>query len=434
MSKKKIVVLFPAFLAIILSIFAIWFYGFERVEFGDAADYIDAANSILNGTAYPRHGEFHPVFRAPVFPAFIALIWTVFPKSLIAFKIAQAFLIGASCFVIYKITYELVQKNSPAFLAASICAVNPLLFGHTVDFYSEPLQILLVAISIFILIKLLKSEEKLFYKSVLLGIFFGLAALCRPTIFPIVLCLIPFIFLLFVRNKKQKLNYFAASCLITFGLFATIAPWTYFNYRTTGEFIPIVNGFGYNFWLGNHPDTLRLYEGTYTDKADNKAFADYWAGELPAAKIKELEQTDDLSSLPFNEQEKVWRREAFKNIEANPAITARLFWGKVKSYWTPFLNVYSYPFPLVVLVAILVIAIYLLSPYGAFILWQDEAGRKLIILFVIEFIAATLIHAMIIGNVRYRVPYIDPYLAMLSGIAIWHIAVKFFPNIKLLKS
>lgn len=418
----------PVLIGISFAILAIVYFGVERTDFGDAKDYIDSANAILNGTPYPRRGDFHPVFRAPVFPAFIALIWSFFPNSIIAFKISQAFLHGLTCWMIYKITFELVKKHFPALLAAGICAVNPLLFGHTVDFFSEPLQTFLVAFSTFILVKLLKSEDKLYYKAVLLGFCFGLSTLCRPTIFPILLCLIPLIFLLFIKNQELRLKYFFASCLIAFGMFATIAPWTYANYRATGEFIPVVNGFAYNFWLGNHPDTLRLYEGTYADKADNKAFADYWAGELPDSKMKELEKSDNLSSLPLNEQEKVWRREAFKEINENPDITARLFLGKIKSYWTPFLNKFTYPFPLVILVAALVIGLYIFSPYGAYFLWKDEAGRRLTILLVIQFILATLLHSLIIANVRYRTPYVDPYLAIFTGIALWQIAARLFPE------
>ncbi len=433
-SNKTWLIVLPVLIGISLSLLAIFYFGAERIEFGDAKDYINSANAILHGMPYPRRGDFHPVFRAPVFPAFIALGWTFFPDSTIAFKVGQALLHGLTCFVIYKITFELVRRHFPAFLAAGICAINPLMFGFTVDFFSEPMQVFLVAISTFVLIKVLKGDDKLYYRAVLLGVCFGLSTLCRPTILPIVLCLIPLIFVLFIRDQKLRLKYFFASGLVALGLFATVAPWTYANYRATGEFIPVVNGFAYNLWLGNHPDTLRLYEGTYTDKADNQAFADHWASDLPGDKMRELEQSDNLSSLSLNAQEKVWRREAFEEMRENPDITARLVWGKIKAYWTPFLNSFSYPFPMVVLVAALVIGLYIFSPLGACILWQDETGRKVTIMLAIQFVLVTLLHSIIIANVRYRIPYVDPYLAILTAIAIWRIAARLLPKYDFLQT
>lgn len=427
---KKYCSLFPVILGFGVSILAIVYFGIERVEFGDANDYINSANSILNGTPYPLRGDFHPVFRAPVFPAFIALVWTFFPNSILAFKIAQAILHGALCFVIFRITFELVKKTLPAFIAASICAVNPLLFGHTVDFFSEPLQNLLIAISTYILILVLKSQERLYYKALLLGITFGLSTLCRPTIFPVLLCLIPLIFLLFVTDSIKRVKYFFAIAIIGFSLFATVAPWTYFNYLRTGEFIPVVNGFAYNLWLGNHPETLKVYFGTFESKEENQAFADYWAGKLPKEKMQELEQTDKLSSLPLNEQEKVWRREAFKNINENPDITAWLFLGKIRAYWTPFVNRFSYPLMLIIFVPVFVIGLYIFSSIGAKVLCKDEAGQKIIIILLVQFILATLLHSLIIANVRYRTPYVDPYLTVLASIGFFHVINKFSPQIK----
>ena len=201
MLVKNWTVVVPCAVGFVLSVLAIWLFGFERVDFGDAADYISSANSFLNGTAYPRRGDFHPVFRAPVFSAFIAFVWTFFPGSVVAFKIAQAALHAATCLMIYKIIYEIVRKHTPAFLGALICAVNPLLFGHTVDFFSEPLQTFLVASSTLLLVKLLKNDDRLYLKAALLEILFGLSTLCQPTIFPILLCLVPLVFLLFIKEK-----------------------------------------------------------------------------------------------------------------------------------------------------------------------------------------------------------------------------------------
>ena len=79
-SNKTWLVILPVLVGLSLALLAIFYFGADRVEFGDAKDYINSANAILHGTPYPRRGDFHPVFRAPVFPAFIALVWSIFPE------------------------------------------------------------------------------------------------------------------------------------------------------------------------------------------------------------------------------------------------------------------------------------------------------------------------------------------------------------------
>ncbi len=134
MNRKKWLIWIPVLIAVASSFFAIWYFGFEKVDFGDTEDYINAANSFLNGTPYPRQSVFHPMFRPPLYPFFISLIWSVFPQSIIAVKLAQALLHGATVFVAYKIAYEVLRKEVPAFLGSFVCAINPLLIAHTTDF------------------------------------------------------------------------------------------------------------------------------------------------------------------------------------------------------------------------------------------------------------------------------------------------------------
>ena len=428
MLKRNLLIIFPMAVAIIFSILAIYAYGVNNLEFGDTQDYINAANAFLNGTPYPRESIQHPMFRPPLFPLFIAAIWSIFPDSTLAVKLAQALLHAATVFIAFKIIYELTSKEIPAFLGALLCAVHPLLAGHTVDFYTEPLHTFLCALAMFWLIKFLKSDKSLNLYAVLTGITFGLATLCRPAILGVAICLVAVIVLIqFVELRKLK--YLSASALLIASIFLTIAPWTYYNYRTTGEFILVNDGFSYNLWLGNLPETIQLYEGGFQSKEENQRFADHVWGTVKIEKVNELEKTDNYSSLSFNEKEKVWRREALENLKQDYGLTARLMIGKTWSFWTPFLNHFTYGKKVVALVAAFVIGIYVFGIYGASVIWKDNLGRKFVILLVVTFLVTTAIHVLIFGFVRYRVPNVDPYLSMLTGIAIWHLAAKFIPRL-----
>lgn len=182
MNRKKRLILISVSIAAAFSLFAIWFFGFEKIEFGDTEDYINAANSFLNHMAYPRRSVAHPMFRPPLFPVFIAGIWSIFSTSVVAVKLFQTVLHAATVFVVFKIVYEVLEKEIPAFLGALVCAVNPLLAAHTVDFFTEPLHTFLCALAMWLPVKFLKAERFLYCRAFAAGAVFGLATLCRPAI------------------------------------------------------------------------------------------------------------------------------------------------------------------------------------------------------------------------------------------------------------
>ena len=428
MVGKNWTLIIPCLVGIAFSLVAISFFGWEKVEFGDAEDYVNAANSFLNGTPYPLRSVFHPMFRPPLYPMFIAGIWSIFPESIIAVKLGQALLHGATVFIAYKTVFEVLRKEKPAFLGALGVAVNPLLAAHTVDFYTEPLHTFLCALAMFLLIKFLRDDRALYLKAVGVGFVFGLATLCRPAVLGVAVCVVIVTALMQLKEAKRA-RYLTATAVMFFSIFLTIAPWTYHNYRATGEFILVNDGFSYNLWLGNLPETIRLYEGGFASREENKAFADYVWGEVQAKKLAELEQTDNYSSLKFNEKEKVWRREAVENMSQDYGLTARLMLGKLWSFWTPFLNKFTYGSTVVWLVALFVLATYFFGAYGMYIFSGEAVGRKYVILLAVTFLVTTAIHVLIFGFVRYRVPNVDPYLSMLAGVALWRVAAKIFPKL-----
>ena len=417
--------LIPALVGVACALVAIRAFGFQRVEFGDANDYITAARTFLDGMPYPRTGDFHPMFRPPLFPLFVAGVWKIFPGSVVALKVGQALLHGATCLVIYFLGYELVRRRLPALLGALVCAVNPLLIGLTVDFFTEPLHTLLLALGWLFLVRLLKDRASPYLHAALAGIAFGLATLCRPSALGVVLCMLPVLALLKAKEVGRT-RAFAASAVVFVCMFAAIAPWTLYNYRTTGELILVNDGGGYNFWLGSVPASIRIYEGQFKDAEENQRFADYFWGQSVKDKLAELERTDHYSSLRFNEREKVWRREAFKNIKQDYGLSARITFGKFRAFWTPFLNRLVYGWKFVALIALFVIGLYVCGAYGAYILSRERLGREFVILLGVSFIVATLVHMVFMGIVRYRVPYADAYLSMLTGIALWQLGTKFF--------
>ena len=81
MLKKHWMKIVPCLIGIIFALLINYLYGFQKVEFGDAEDYINGANAFLNNTPYPLQSVFHPMFRPPLFSGFIAAVWLIFPHS-----------------------------------------------------------------------------------------------------------------------------------------------------------------------------------------------------------------------------------------------------------------------------------------------------------------------------------------------------------------
>ena len=426
MSKKWW--LLPCIIGIAFSLLVISYFGWGKVEFGDAEDYINGANAFLNGTPYPLRSVFHPMFRPPLFSMLIAGVWSIFPESIVAIKLTQCLLHGLTVFFAYKTVFEILRKEAPAVLGALVVAVNPLLAGHTVDLFTEPLHTFLCMLAMFQLAKLLKSDSVSYVRAFSVGVVFGLATLCRPAILGVAISVIA-VFAWVQIREIDRVKYILAAVVMLFGIGLTIAPWTYHNYKHTGEFILVNDGFSYNLWLGNLPGTLRLYEGEFASKEENQAFADHYWGTVQKEKLAEFEQTDNFSELGINEREKVWRREAVENMSADYGLTTRLMIGKLGSFWTPFLNRWAYGNTVVNLIALFVISTYVFGLYGMYVFFKDRAGRRYVLLLIVTFFVTTVIHVLIFGFVRYRVPNVDPYLSMLTGVAVWHIAARFWPQL-----
>jgi 4-amino-4-deoxy-L-arabinose transferase-like glycosyltransferase len=179
MIQKTLYWVIPATFACLLSCLFIYVYGFYKLDFGDTNDYINAANSFLNGTPYPLQSEFHPMFRPPMFSYLIAVVWLVFPNSILAIKFTQILLHVGTVIIAYKTIYDILKKNTPAFFGAFIVAINPLLAAHTVDFYTEPLHTFLCILAMFLLVKMLKADRFMYFAAFYAGVVFGLVVFNR---------------------------------------------------------------------------------------------------------------------------------------------------------------------------------------------------------------------------------------------------------------
>jgi len=88
--------------AFILRILAIFLFGYDKISFGDAQDYLNTASHLCTDHAYPEHGNL-PFFRAPLLPAYIALVTFCHPDKIGLLKITFAIMDCLTVFLIFQI-------------------------------------------------------------------------------------------------------------------------------------------------------------------------------------------------------------------------------------------------------------------------------------------------------------------------------------------
>lgn len=197
-------------------------------------------------------------FRAPLYPAFLALVYyfsgTEFSRFFAA-RLAQAVLLGAPLAPLtYLVSRRLFASPVPgtasgmrseraARLSAWIVAGYPMLLVYPLGLGTEnPFFLMLLASAYFLLAAIEKRKS---FHFVAVGLFLALTALTRSVILPF--AAVALIWLWFSTDQKRG----PVLAALTFGL--AIAPWVVRNSLLHQKPTGIETSLGYNLYLGYHP-------------------------------------------------------------------------------------------------------------------------------------------------------------------------------------
>lgn len=198
-------------------------------------------------------------FRAPLYPAFLAIVYFLngidFSRFFAA-RLAQAILLGAP---LAPLTYLVAQrlfllssflndergkkKEIASRIAAWIVAAYPLLLVYPLGLGTEnPFFVLLLASFLFLLSCIDNPANVNF---LLAGLFLGLTALTRSVILPFAGLAI--LWTWFILKQRR------GAILIVIAFALTIAPWVIRNSLLHQKLTGIETSMGYNLYLGYHP-------------------------------------------------------------------------------------------------------------------------------------------------------------------------------------
>jgi len=193
-------------------------------------------------------------FRAPLYPAFLAVIYFIFGSGegrFFAARLAQA-LLGA---LLAPLTYcaslcLLAQNGRAARISAWLVAGYPMLIIFPLALATENLFFLLVLASMLMLFKAAGMPSTINF--VLAGLLLGLSALTRSVILPFAGLAV--LWAWFSLRQRR------GAVLMAGMLALTIAPWVVRNSLLYGELTGIETSLGYNLYVGYHPQST----GTFT--------------------------------------------------------------------------------------------------------------------------------------------------------------------------
>ncbi len=362
----------------------------------DAAVYDQTAFNIAEGHGFRLHREVSMAedeiitFQGPIYQYFLAGVYFIFGHNIAAVWIIQALLRAFTALLLYFIAIKIFAQNGRriGYIAAAVFGFHPDLIEIGAMLMTETLFIFLMVLTVYIFSELFKKPS--FFKTIFLGLVFGLAILGRSSVGIFIL---PFGFYFISRRDYARFVLF----LLT--LFLVMIPWTVRNYRTYGEFIPTMANFGYNFWVGNHEGGDGEGGNTPELALAQKRFGYIGANYYAADQFKKF-----VSEHPVQYAKLTVTR----TIKYFSFIRPMGFWFYQRG-WSQFIFILSSVFGSLVL--------FWTSFTGIFMWFKKEKDNALLGYIFSLGLLTVLSLVPILIETRYRLP-IYPILALFSGFAV----------------
>lgn len=273
------------------------------------------ARTIANGETYIDG----PYFRAPLYPAFLATIHTLFGHGFLAPRLIQAVLGAFSCVLLFVIGRRVFDRTIGA-VAAFIAASYWVLIYFDGELLIPSLIVLLDLLLIWLL--LLGAQRPRGATFALAGIVLGFSALARPNILLFVPAIVVWLLVRHWQRRGRAIGY--AAC-VTLGCLLPIVPVTIRNHVVGDDLVLISSQAGVNFYIGNNP----LSDGRTAIVPGTPG--GWWEGYH--ATIERAERATGRDLKP-SQVSRYYFGEAFEWIAAQPGDFLALTWLKARLFWT----------------------------------------------------------------------------------------------------
>ncbi len=349
---------------------------------GDAASYDRIARNLLAGHGFGEQPGALSTFWPPLYPLFIAGLYRICGYSLLAVRMAQAFL-GAVAVVCTTIAVGSATDWRAAILTGLGMALYPPLIYFGAWLIADALYLFLLTLALAVAVHLQTQPSYLSFAT--LGLLLGLAALAKPA----ALLLVPLVVVwIWIAPPPRQAGARLAQCLVLLTLtLAIILPWTVRNHMVSGEFVLVSCNGGYTFYGANNPE----------------AFGGHREDFPPS-----------LPGLTQAQAEREYYQRGISWIMQQPRDFGRLVLRKLVRLLSPLSMASSesdYPLPAAELVKAIYTVFLVLALAGA--LHERRRWRRLAIFYALV-VYVVLGAVVFYGDVRYTLPMVPALVAFAS--------------------
>ncbi len=326
------------------------------------------------------------------------------PDRIALAKCANAVLGAAGCLLLAALAARLSRRRSVAVAAGLLAALCPGLVLVAADVQDEPLYIVLILSSGFLLLAGVDRPSS--NLTLAAGVLLALAALTRPTALVLaVLLLAP---LGDSRWPPRVRAHLSLAALLGFGL--ALGPWTLRNALVFHEFLPVNDGAGVVFYQGNSDWAIRFYRDVHS-----RAELDRWAQAMHAEIRREGDTFDRAGPLSPRARSRRFAELALAQRRVDPWGWASLELRKAWDWLRPYPNPIFWPKPVVLGVGAFYTALSVLAVRGL-----AREPRRGVRLFVVAFLLLTMLpHIATLVLWRYRIGSWDPVLVLYGVAGAW---------------
>jgi len=375
------------------------------------AQYHDAwAREILR-LGIGQEGAF---FRAPLYPYFLALIYSMTDSSFLWARIFQALLGSLTAVLTYGLGREITGQRRVGLVAGIGAAFYGMLVYFDGELLVETLFIPLLLAS-FLAYAKYRNGYRLGWLA-LGGLFLGLAAITRAS----ALVIFPIFILDILLAKPQLFPWKTRAASILLLLFCgslPIAPVAYHNFRQSGDSVVIAGSGGINFYIGNNPQADGLH-------SIMPGFGATW--DVPAISYQAYQAAH--RTLKLSEVNSYYSQLAWQYIQQNPSAALKLFVKKMFAFWNRLeisnnRDLYFFQNETRFMPYLRLLGFWIVGPLGLLGLWAGWRRRLLPGWFMGIIPVYVLSVAAFFVTARFRAPMI-PLLLICAAVALFHLIEK----------